>query len=146
MLFSCGNLKSTREAVNSSGEKIPDRVWEGGTADMVLELNTNQKAVLKLSFFRDGKGGGDGQTLHVSQNLSPGAQVFKVNVPSNVGGYVELGVPDAVPGAAISCSVKVGGKEIWKGSDTMAQPLEKGTAFFVNVDIEDIAKGVLQAD
>jgi hypothetical protein len=138
ILSSCSGGGSSSEL-----SKIPSKVWEGGTL-LTIRTSTNQPGLLKTLFFeRNKENGSHKRELSANQSVPVGDKSFLVSVPANVGGYIELGVPAATPGATITCSLESGGKELWKSDYQLEQPLGPNEACFVNVDVDDFSKGEL---
>lgn len=145
LLSACSNIGGSSDGGELA--KMPSKLWEGGSL-LTIRTKSNQPSVLKANFYRsaDGVSGSDSRRISVAQSIPPGEKSLLVSVPTNVGGYVELGVPNATPGATITCSLETGGKEIWTESYTLEQPLKANEAAFVNVDIENFSKAELAND
>lgn len=119
-------------------DKLPAAVFEGGGGVIMLEVETNQPAVLKASFSQWDEEGDSESDLYVEQNVHPGPFVRTVDVSPDTYVYFEIGVPDATVGATLSWRVSIDGEEVWREEDRLAEPLEDGYAFFVQFEADDV--------
>lgn len=119
--------------------EIPGVVFEGGGGALAIEATVNQPAELRATFSRRiDEETGEEEGIHVHQPLAAGTHHFETNVPAGVYIYLEIGVPEAQPGARIEWSVKVDGKGVVNESESLEEPLRSGYAFFVQLEFDDI--------
>lgn len=147
LVFFVSACSSGAGSGNGILSKIPSKVWEGGSL-VTIRTKSNQPYFLLTKFWelKDGGNGSYKRELNAKQDFPAGEKSILVSVPANIGGYVELGVPSATPGATISCSIDSAGKELWKDEYVLEKALGANEACFVNVDIDDYSKGELSND
>jgi hypothetical protein len=119
---------------------LPAVVLGGGGGSVEIRFTTNQPADLVFAFERYDEDSEDGSGMGGWESFDPGTHVRTVEVSPETYIYLELGVPEATPGAELSWSVLVDGTEIVGESDRLEQELRSGTAFFFQVEADDIAE------
>ena len=139
-LSACGS-----EGLSTSTlSKLPAKILGGGKT-ITIRTETNQPAKLVAQFSKNGEKESD-KVICVGQSIPAGKNFYLVSVAPNVRGYIELGVPNATPGATVKCSLDSGGNEFWSDSYTLEKPLGPNEAAFVNVDVGDFYKGEIFDD
>lgn len=133
----CGG--KTDEKQDAILEKLPAKTWEGGKATLSINVESSLPALLKMEFNDPDEK--SGRKIVVHQKLAEGNSSLSINLKDHTGGYFEVGVPEAKPGAKLSCSLSLDGKEFWSQSSTLEKPLAENEAFFVNSDFDDFTKG-----
>ena len=133
-----GNLVSTNEAL----PKIPPAVWGGGGGRIEIEAETSSAARMMVSFSREDQD----DHLETYEDVAPGTYRWSVDVPSGVGGMIELNAVEPKPGDRIRFVVRSNGRDVFESSDQLKQPLQPGYAFFVQAWFDDYAKGELSQD
>ena len=133
-----GNLVSTHKAV----AKIPASVFGGGAAKIQVEAETTTPARMMIGF---SDASGD-HNLESYEDVPAGTFRWTIDVPSDVGGYLELNAVDPKAGDRLKFRVLANGKTVFEDSDQLEQPLEPGYAFFVQAYFRDYAKGELSRD
>jgi hypothetical protein len=123
-------------------DRIPTSVFGGGGGKLEIEAETTSPARMAVSFSDDG---GD-QHLETYEDVPAGIYRWIVDVPAEVGGYVELNAVDPKAGDRLSFRVLANGREVFADSDQLEKPLEPGYAFFVQAYFDDYAKGKLSKD
>jgi hypothetical protein len=119
------------DANTDSADKIPGKVW-AGAAQMRVSFNEYEKE--------------NGRSLETYEDAPAGSHSWTIDLPARSGGYVELGAVDPRPGDKLSWKVSVNGRVMSEQSETLAQPLEKNTAFFLQSYFADYATGTLEED
>ncbi len=133
-----GNLVSTEKAL----DKIPPTVFGGGGAKIEIEAETTSAARMMVGFSDES---GD-RNLETWEDVPAGTFRWSVDVPSGIGGYVELNALEPKAGDRLKFRILANGRTVFEDSDQLEQPLEPGYAFFVQAYIEDYAKGELSSD
>jgi len=133
-----GNSVSTNPAL----DEIPASVWGGGAGTLAIEAETTSPARMSVSFSRDN---GD-DYLDSHEEVAAGTHRWSIDVPSDAGGYVELGAVDPKPGDRLNFRILVNGRTVFEDSDQLEAALEPGYAFFVQAYFDDYAKGELLED
>ncbi len=133
-----GNSISTNPAL----ENIPASVWGGGAGTLVIEAETSSAARVVVDFSRDDQD----DRLSSYEDIAAGTHRWTIDVPSDTGGYVELGAVDPKPGDRLNFRILVNGRTVFEDSDQLEAALEPGYAFFVQAYIDDYAKGRLEED
>jgi len=119
---------------------MPATVFEGGGGRLAVELTTSQPAELRFSFEQWDDAEADSRMISGNEALAPGSYTRGVDVSPDTYIYLELGVPDATPGAEVSWNVSVDGRRVLSESDRLDEPLASGYAFFLQVEADDIAQ------
>ena len=133
-----GNSISTSPAQ----DKIPTSVFGGGGAKLEIEAETTSPARILMSFNDDS---GD-EHLETYEDVGVGTYRWTVDVPNEIGGYVELNAVAPKAGDRLKFRVLSNGHEGFVDSDQLEKPLEPGYAFFVQAYFDDYAKGKLSED
>jgi hypothetical protein len=133
-----GNMVSTNEALN----KIPSAVWGGGGGQLEIEAETTSAARMRISFSREDQD----DHLETYEDVAPGTYRWSIDVPSGVGGVIELDAVEPKPGDRVRFQVRSSGRDVFEDSDQLEQALQPGYAFFVQAWFDDYAKGELSED
>jgi hypothetical protein len=133
-----GNSISTEP----SQDRIPKSVFGGGGGKLEIEAETTSAARMAVSFSDEG----DDRHLETYEDVPAGTYRWIVDVPSEVGGYVELNAVAPKAGDRLKFRVLANGREVFTDSDQLEKPLEPGYAFFVQAYFDDYAKGKLSED
>jgi hypothetical protein len=133
-----GNSISTEPAQ----DKIPTSVFGGGSAKLEIEAEASTPARMLVSFSDDS---GD-RHLETYEDVGAGTYRWSVDVPSAIGGYVELNAVAPKAGDRLKFRVLSNGRQVFEDSDELEKPLEPGYAFFVQAYFDDYAKGKLSED
>lgn len=129
-------------STQSVATAIPERVWGGGAGALTIEAETSSRAQMSVSFSRDGEDG----YLESVEEIGAGSHRWTIDVPREVGGYVELGAVAPKPGDTLSIRVLADGRSVFEDSDRLEEALEPGYAFFLQAYFADYAKGELDSD
>jgi len=132
------------DANTESADKIPVKVWDGGAGTMTIETESTCAAQMRVSFNEEEKE--NGRSLETYEDIPAGSHSWTIDVPATTRGYVELGAVDPKPGDKLSWKVSVNGRVMSEQSETLAQPLEKNTAFFLQSYFDDYATGTMEED
>ena len=130
---------------HESASQIPTMVWEGGGGSLAIEADTSTAAQMRVSFSQAGEEGEE-RSLQTREDVAAGHYSWTIDVPSGVGGYVELGAVDPKPGDELRWTVAVNGDTVDEQSDTLEKPLEKGYGFALQTYFDDYASGALGDD
>lgn len=130
---------------HESSQGIPTTVWEGGGASFEIEADTTSAAQMRVSFSQE-IGDGDEKQLETWEDVPAGHHRWTIDVPSGVGGYVELGAVDPKPGDELRWTLRVDGETIDEQTETLERPLEENYAFFLQSYFDDYASGNFEED
>jgi hypothetical protein len=133
-----GNSISTQKAQ----DKIPASVFGGGAAEVEIEAETTTAARMMVGFSDES---GE-RNLESYEDVPAGTYRWTIDVPSEIGGYVELNAVAPKAGDRIKFRILANGHPVFEDQDELLQPLEPGYAFFVQAYLEDYAKGELSDD
>ena len=133
-----GNSISTQKAQ----DKIPASVFGGGGARIEIEAETTTPARMMVGFSDES---GD-RNLESFEDVAAGTFRWTIDVPKDIGGYVELNATSPKAGDRLKFRILSNGKTVFEDSDELLQPLEPGYAFFVQAYLDDYAKGKLGND
>src|SRR5262245_9889411 len=115
---------------HESASRIPAMVWEGGGASLAIEADTTSAAQMRVSFSQAGEEGEE-RSLQTWEDVSPGHYSWTIDVPSGVGGTVELSAVDPKPGDQLRWVLAVNGDTVDEQADLLEKPLQKGYGFFL---------------
>ena len=133
-----GNIVSTDRAV----AKIPASVFGGGAGHVEIEAETTTPARLMVGFSDES---GD-RNLESYEDVPAGTFRWKIEVPKDLGGYIELNAMAPKTGDRLKFRLLANGRTVFDGSEQLDQPLEPGYAFFVQAYVDDYAKGKLSTE
>jgi len=130
-------------ACTGSGDRnvvseLPGTVFEGGGGELKLQVDVNQPSRLSATFARYDDEGEDERRIDVVEDIQPGAHALSVDVSPDTYVYLELGVPAASVGAELNWVVTLDGREVQRENDRLAEPLESGYAFFLQLEADDV--------
>ena len=119
---------------------VPATVFDGGGGMLGVEFTTNQPADLAFGFERYDGAADEARDVGGSERFDPGTHSRTIDVSPSTYLYLELGVPDAEPGAEISWTISIDGRAVMRASDRLDEPLRPGYAFFLQAEADDIAQ------
>jgi len=122
-----------------SSSHIPAKVAEGGN-QLEVSVETTTPCTMRIDFHDLRKPSGSQMLLQSWEKIPAGAHSWTIDVPSGIGGYIELDADHPEPGATLTQRVSINGKETFNETDRLDSPLEPNTAFFVQVYYEDYSK------
>ena len=119
---------------------MPAKVWDGGGGTITLVVNSTTAGRASISFYEDKKKGRD---LVAEEAVGAGAHSWSVEVPRNVGGYVEFNTDTPKVGDRISWTISKDGRRVLTDAIALDQPLEKGYVFALSQHFDDysLARG-----
>jgi hypothetical protein len=120
-------------------DKIPTSVFGGGGGKLEIEAETTGAATMAVSFSDDS---GE-RHLETYERVAAGTYRWSIDVPGEIGGYVELNADNPKAGDRLKFRIVSNGRTVFEDSDQLEQPLEPGYAFFVQAYFDDYAKGKL---
>ena len=130
---------------HQSASSIPAMVWEGGGGSLAIEADTSTAAQMRVSFSEAGEEGEE-RSLEAWEDVAAGHHSWTIDVPSSVGGYVELSAVEPKQGDELRWTVAVNGETVDEQSDRLAEPLPRGYGFALQTYFEDYASGTLGDD
>lgn|SRR5262245_3330441 len=133
------------DANHESASQIPATVWEGGGARLAIDAHASTAAKMRVSFSQGSEGRQD-RSLETWEDVSAGDHAWTIDVPSGVGGYVELEAVDPKPGDELSWKLSVDGETVDEQADALEKPLQKNYAFALQAYFDDYSSGELGDD
>lgn len=118
---------------------IPDKVAAGGN-QLEVATETSTASTLRISFEDLSKPTGQQILLEAWEKIPAGSRTWTLDVPSGVGGYIELEADHPNPGDTLTERIRVNGKDIDHQTDRLESPLQPNTAFFVQFHYDDFSK------
>jgi len=122
-----------------SVSKIPAKVWAGGHT-LEVEAETSCAAKMSISFADISKPVGEQPQMQTLEKVSPGTYTWTIDVPAQVGGYIELDADAPQVGDTLKIKVKIDGKFIGEDSGKLEKPLEPRYTFGVQRYYDDYSK------
>ena len=117
---------------------IPAKVGEGGNR-LVVETETTTPATLRINFDDLRKPIGQQILLESWEKIPVGPHSWTVDIPSGIGGYIELEADHPNPGDTLTQRIRINGKEVDSQSDRLDSALQPNTAFFVQFHRDDFS-------
>ena len=124
-------------------EGIPAKVWAGGAGKLTIEVETTCAARFSISFSEDKE---DGKSLDTWTKVTAGTHSWTVDVPTAVGGYIDLSCEEAKVGDAAKWRILANGAVADEQSESLDEPLKPGWAFGLQAYFSDYSKGQLGED
>ncbi len=118
---------------------VPAKVLQGGN-QLVIATEASAPSTMRISFEDLSRPIGEQIVVESWEKIPAGSRTFTVDVPSGIGGYIELEADHPNAGDALTVSVKVNGQNIEHETDKLDRPLEPNTAFFVQFHHDDYSK------
>jgi hypothetical protein len=119
-----------------SASHIPAKVWSGGNT-LEVEVDSTTAATMRISFSQHDKPAGEQQTMEAYEKIPAGLHSWTVDVPAQVGGYIELQADAPTSGDKLTMKIKSNGHLVNEQADQLNGPLQSGTAFFVQAFFDD---------
>ena len=126
-----------------TADEIPASVWGGGGATMTIEVHTTCAAVMRVSFDSNQE---DVESLATHEDIEAGTHTWTIDVPRDVGGYVELGGVEPHKGDTMSWRILLNEQVVDEQFDELEEELEDGYAFFIQSYFDDYATGQFATD
>ena len=124
--------------------KVPAKVWQGGSP-VTIETDVSHAGFIRVSFERPKPGGQEHEYVHAQQNLAAGHHTFTISVPPGVSGVLETEILQPPSGATASISLDADGKHL-EDKGQLEGALEPGSAFFVQIEVNDWATASNEGD
>lgn len=117
---------------------IPAKVGDGGNR-LEISVEASTPSTMRVSFDDLRKPAGEQILIDSWEKIPAGAHTWAVDVPSGIGGYIELGADNPNPGDTLTQRVKVNGKAVDEQTDRLEGRLQPNTAFFVQFHADDFS-------
>jgi hypothetical protein len=117
---------------------IPAKVGEGGNR-LVVETESTTPSTFRINFDDLRKPIGEQILVKSSEKIPAGPHSWTVDIPSGIGGYIELEADHPNPGDTLSQRVRINGKEVDSQSVRLDSALQPNTAFFVQFRRDDFS-------
>jgi hypothetical protein len=115
-------------------------VWEGGGESLTIDVESSDPAVLHAYFAATAKNSGSPvRSLDTYEKVTAGSHSWTIDVPSAVGGNLELQADNPKPGSRLTWTVRSGNSLLTRDSETLNSPLHAHEAFFLKFDADDFA-------
>lgn len=136
-------IRGPGDSNTETADRIPEVVWDGGAGSMTIRAETTTPAQMRVSFSRDSGDGEEWHSLETHEAVSPGSHSWTIDVPGEVGGYVELTATSPQPGDRLTWSIEAAGATVDEQTQTLEKPLEEGWAFGLQTYFDEYATGTL---
>jgi hypothetical protein len=136
-----------RDKVSSvqSSSHIPAKVAEGGN-QLEVSVEASTACTMRIDFNDLRKPSGQQMLLQSWEKIPAGSHTWTIDVPSGIGGYIELNADHPNSGDTLTERVKINGKEVAHQTDRLNGALEPNSAFFVQLHYDDYSKASSEAD
>jgi hypothetical protein len=117
---------------------IPAKVGEGGNR-LAVETETTTPSTFRITFDDLRKPVGQQILVESWEKIPAGPHSWTVDIPSGIGGYIELEADHPNPGDTLTQRIRINGKEVDSQSDRLDSALQPNTAFFVQFHRDDFS-------
>jgi hypothetical protein len=117
---------------------IPAKVGEGGN-QLVVETETTTPSTFRINFDDLRKPVGQQILVQSWERIPAGPHSWTVDIPSGIGGYIELEADHPSPGDTLTQHIRINGKEVDSQSERLDSALQPNTAFFVQFHRDDFS-------
>jgi hypothetical protein len=117
---------------------IPAKVGEGGN-QLVVETETTTPSTFRINFDDLRKPVGQQILVQSWERIPAGPHSWTVDIPSGIGGYIELEADHPNPGDTLTQHIRINGKEVDSQSERLDSALQPNTAFFVQFHRDDFS-------
>jgi hypothetical protein len=128
-----------------SSSHIPAKVGEGGN-QLEVSVETTTPSTMRIDFNDLRKPTGEQMLLNSWEKIPAGSHTWTIDVPSGIGGYIELEADHPNAGDTLTQRIKINGKEVDQQTDRLNGALEPNTAFFVQFHTDDYSKPNAESD
>jgi hypothetical protein len=125
-------------------EGIPARVWAGGGGKLTIEAESSCAARFSVGFEEYEKD--DGRSMETWTKVAAGSHTWTIDVPAQVGGYVDFGCEEPKVGDTLKWRILANGTVADEQSETLNEPLKPGWGFGLQIHFSDYSKGQLSED
>lgn len=127
-----------------SSDHIPSQVWNGGH-HLEVDVESDGAATMRISFTRHDKPAGEQPSLETWEKIPAGSRSWSIDVPPQVGGYIEIEANAPNVGDHLSMRVRVNGKLIDEQMEKLDSPLPSGTVFALQDHFDDYSNAAAEA-
>jgi hypothetical protein len=124
---------------------IPAKIAAGGN-QLEIFTDASTASTVRVSFEDIRKPAGEQILVESSEKISAGTHHWTVDVPSGIGGYIELNADHPNPGDILNAGVKINGSEISHHTDKLERAPEPNAAFFVQFHYDDFSKATAEPE
>jgi hypothetical protein len=117
----------------------PAKFAEGGN-QLEISVEASTPSAMRIGFEDLRKPVGEQILLNSSEQIPAGSRTWTIDIPSGIGGYIELGADHPNAGDTLTQTVKWNGKEVDQQSEKLEGALQPATAFFVQFHANDYSK------
>jgi len=127
-----------------TASRIPASVWGGGPTKITVEVESSSAAHMDITFSDHSKPAGEQRSLETREMMAAGAgpKSWSVEVPNQVGGYLEFEADHPKAGDWLKWRVSFNGKLIKEEREVLDKDLEPNTAFFLQLYFDDYSKAL----
>lgn len=133
------------DSKNANQDSLPTTVWGGGS-ELTIEAQSNCDAYVYVSFEGHDEAFADRGLLEARENMAAGTHTWTIDVPTQVGGLVELGVRQPKQGDQLSWRLFVDGQLVDEQSQSLDEPLEEGWGFALQMGFDDYGNAQVAQD
>ena len=143
LILTWWTLRGPGGSTTETASRIPTVVWDGGAGSMTIRTETTTPAQMRVSFSEHSEQAETPRSLESHEDIPAGSHSWTIEVPRDVGGYVELSATSPQPGDRLRWTIEAGGAKVDEQSDTLEKPLEDGYGFFLQSYFDEYATGEL---
>jgi len=120
--------------------KIPLAVWGGGPTKITVEAESSTPVTMGFTFADHSKPAGEQPMIDASEKAAAGIHSWRVEVPNQVGGYIELEAQHPKAGDWLKWKVSFNETVLKEEKEVLDKDLEPNTAFFLQLHFDDFSK------
>jgi len=133
-------LTGHQTAVSSGPQKLPAKFLNGGGGTLTIEATSTTPASFRYTLHGPYENGDSKDKVNGYEELQAGPHSWTTELAPNTGVYLEWEALHPQPGAKLSWTVKLNGKEIDTQDETLNGELKANEAFFIQYEREDVTK------
>jgi hypothetical protein len=133
-------LTGHHTAVSSGPQKLPAKFLNGGGGTLSIEANSTAPATLRYTLRVPSENGDSKDKVIGYEELESGPHSWTTEIAPNTGVELEWEARSPQPGAKLSWTVKLNGKELDTQDETLNGALKANEAFFIQYEREDVTK------
>lgn len=133
-------LTGKHESVKSAPEKMPLKFLAGGGGTLVIEADSTAPATLRYTLHGPLSDGHAKDQVEGYEKVAAGHSSWVTEIAPNTGVSLELEATNPAPGAKLTWTVKLNGKEIDSQSEALQGELKANEAFFIQYNQDNLSK------
>ncbi len=133
-------ITAHHSTANTGPSKMPTVFLKGGSGVLTIEADSSTAATMRYTFHGPLHESSAPDQVEGYEQLAAGHYSWSTNIPPNTGVSLELEAKNPRPGAKLSWTIKLNGKELDTQDEALKGPLNANEAFFIQYIRDDVAR------